>query len=180
MRSGECWLDLTPTKHAMIKHSYRGALPDYPLGLEGVGSQVTVAQRRRTGWELLILEESTSLKAPLLQDLIVLVQIPDRLPIGAQPLRGCSVLAQPCCHPGHVCQAGLPPSVSAGQEEDDGSRSQAGVELELGLPQGRRLKKCKYVPEASRQPACAAGGMGTGLCDCSMVCLKACGLPANF
>lgn len=151
MCPGECWLDLTPTKHAMIKHSYRGALPDYPLGLEGVGSQVTVAQRRGTGWELLILEESTSLKAPLLQDLVVLVQIPDCLPVGAQPLWGCSVLAQPCCHPGHVCLAGLPPQSLLGRRR----RMEAGRRLgwSWGCPRGGGLRSVNmYLRQAGSQP----------------------------
>lgn len=135
----------------MIKHSYRGALPDYPLGLEGVGAQVTVAQRRGTGWELLILEESTSLKAPLLQDLVVLVQIPDCLPVGAQPLWGCSVLAQPCCHPGHVCLAGLPPQSLLGRRR----RMEAGRRLGWSwcCPRGGGLRSVNmYLRQAGSQP----------------------------
>lgn len=44
-------------------------------------------------------------------------------------------------------------------------------------PEGRRLSKCKYVPEtAGGQPV----SVGTGLCYCCLICSKACELFAHY
>lgn len=144
-----------PSKIGNYRHSYRGALPDYPLGFEGVWSQVLVAQGRRTGWELLILEEGTRPQALLLQGFIVLLQILDGIPVGSKPVRGRSLLAQPRRSPGHAC----PPSrnatrlclcllgkrrrIRAGRK----FRWSQGCPKGSNSPGGRRHHKCKYVPK---------------------------------
>lgn len=94
---------MNPVKQEVIKHSYRGALPDDALGFEGVRSQIPVAQGGRTGWELLILEQGASLQALPLQGSVVLLQILDGIPVGSEPVCGRSFLAEPCHDPGHGC-----------------------------------------------------------------------------
>lgn len=164
-----------PSKQAALKHPYRGAFPDYSLGFEGVRSQVPVAQYGRTGWELLILEQGAGLQALLLQGFIVLLQILDGIPVGSEPIRGRSFLAQPRCRPGHpahppgVRQGSVVASWARGGEfgQAAGWGGAEGCPKHSNSPGGRRHQKCKYVPEVyPRRGQGAGSGRSRRTWDC--------------
>lgn len=157
------------------EHSYRGALPDYPPSFKGIWSQVLVAQSRRTGWELFILEQCASLQALLLQGFIVLLQILDGIPVGSEPVCCCSFLAESRRDPGHAAHppapaAALPLPPGPGEEVNMG-RQQARVEPRTapGAPAaleggGTRRANMYRGTGGSHSHATKAGIVGTACC----------------
>lgn len=75
--------------------AYRGALPLHPPRLAGVRPQLLEAEGGGAGRELGVPEEGPALDAPLLEGLVVLVEVLDGVVVLAHPLGSQAVPLQP-------------------------------------------------------------------------------------